>query len=106
MEKMRKVLHEILGEDLSPGEVLRGRRIDLKISQDLLEEITEIKRTNISALENGRIAMTSYYADLLGAALDVHPADLLYPNRKVIKTEDVLKVEKKSKALRKKSATG
>lgn len=104
MEKMRKTLHDILGEELTPSEVLRGARVEAGISQDELEEITGIKRSNISALENGRLDMTSYYAEILGAALKLHPADLLYPNRKVIKSEEILKIEKKAEAVIKRHA--
>jgi transcriptional regulator with XRE-family HTH domain len=106
MIKMRKVLHEILGEDLTSGEALRGARIEAGISQDELEEITEIKRSNISALENNRLGMTSHYAEILGAALKLHPADLLYPNRKVIKSKQILKIEKKAEAVLKRHAVG
>lgn len=106
MEKMRKVLHEILDEELSSGEVLRGARVELGISQDELEEITGIKRSNISALENDRMMMTSHYAEILGAALQVHPADLLYPNRKVTKSDEILKIEKKAAAVIKRHAVG
>ncbi len=99
MEKMRKVLHDILDDELTPAEVLRGARIEAGVSQDELEEITGIKRSNISALENERMPMTSYYAEILGAALDLHPADLLYPNRKFVKSKEILKIEKKAKAI-------
>lgn len=104
MNKMRKVLHEILDEELSSGEVLRGARSELGISQDELEEITGIKRSNISALENDRMSMSSYYAEILGAALKLHPADLLYPNRKVAKSDELLKIEKKAAAVLKRHA--
>lgn len=104
MKKMRKFLHEILDQDLSPGEVLRGARIEAGISQDLMEEITGIKRTNISAIENGRLQMTSHYAEIFAAALGMHPADILYPNRAHIKSQEILKIEKKAKSLLKKNA--
>lgn len=94
---MRKVLHEILDHDLTPGEVLRGARVEAGISQDEMEEITGVKRSNISALENGRLSMTSHYAEIFAAALGLHPADLLYPNRKLVKSEEMLKIEKKAK---------
>jgi transcriptional regulator with XRE-family HTH domain len=104
MEKMRKVLHEILGENLTSGEVLRGARIDIGISQEELEEITGIRRSNISALENDRLAMTSHYAEILGAALRLHPANILYPNGFVLKSEEILRIEKKAAAIIKKYA--
>ena len=104
MEKMRKVLHEILDQDLTSGEVLRGARVEVGISQEEMEEITAIKRSNISALENGRIQMTSHYAEIFAAALGMHPADLLYPNRKVVKSKEILEIEKRAKEVIKRHA--
>lgn len=82
MKDMRSVLNEILGDDLSPGENLRALRVKKRISQEQLEEITGVARTNISALENNRLEMTSYYDILFGAALGIHPSDILFPNGK------------------------
>lgn len=87
-----------------PGEVLRGLRVEAGISQEQLQEITGILRTNISALENGRIPITSQYADVFAAAFGSHPADILYPNRKFEKTEELRKVEKRAEALFKRTA--
>jgi len=106
MEKMRQALYEILGEELNSSEVLRGARIEAGISQEELEEITGIKRSNISALENNRMEMTSHYAEILGAALGMHPADLLYPNRQFLKSKEILEIEKRSQAVIKRHAKG
>ena len=106
MKDMRKVLYGILGEDLTPGEVLRGARIYAGITQDELSEITQIARPNISALENGRLEMTSHYAVLFGVALNIHPAEILFPNGKFEKTEEMRKVEKRAAAILKKHAAG
>lgn len=99
---MRPFIQSILGDDLTPGEVLRGLRIQAGVSQEQLQEITGIQRTNISALENGRISMTSSYADIFAVALKAHPADILYPKRKFKKTNELRKVEKRAQALLKK----
>jgi cytoskeletal protein RodZ len=105
MEKMRKFLHEVLDQDLTSGEVLRGARVEAGISQEEMEEITGVKRSNISALENGRLQMTSHYAEIFAAALGIHPADLLYPNLKLVKSNEMLEIEKRAKAVMKKHAT-
>lgn len=106
MKNMRAVLHEILGEDLTSGEILRALRVKSGFSQDELQEITGVARSNISALENGRLEMTVHYALLFGAALRVHPSDILFPNGKFEKTEELKKIEKKAEALSKKHAAG
>lgn len=93
---MRKFLYEILDEDLTPGEVLRGLRIKANISQEQMESITKIRRSNISALENDRLDMTAHYAEIFGAVFDIHPKDLLYPNKNLKKSEEVISVEKRA----------
>ena len=106
MKEMRSVLNEILGDDLSPGEVLRASRIKSGISQDELEEITDIARSNISALENGRIQMTIHYAIRFAAALKLHPSDILFPNGHVEKSDEIRQIEKRAAALRKRRSVG
>jgi transcriptional regulator with XRE-family HTH domain len=106
MKEMREVLYEILGEDLSSGEFLRGLRIKLGLSQDQLSEITGIARPNISGLENDRIQMSSHYAEIFSAVFKVHPSQILYPNGKVRKSSEILKLEKKAEAYLKKLSIG
>lgn len=102
MKDMRKALHDILGEDLLPGEVLRGLRVRLGLSQEQLAEITGIARPNISALENNRLDMTSHYAEMFAVIFNVHPSEILYPNGHVKKSPEILKLEKKAQAYLKK----
>ncbi len=106
MKEMREVLQNLLGEDLSSGEVLRGLRIKSGLSQDEMAELTGIQRTNISALENDRTPISSYYAEIFAAVFKVHPSDILYPNGHVKKSADLLKLEKKAEAYFKKASVG
>ncbi|MBC7429845.1 MAG: helix-turn-helix transcriptional regulator [Bacteriovorax sp.] len=106
MKDMREVLQNLLGEDLSSAEVLKGLRIKSGLSQDQLAELTGIQRSNLSALENDRTQFTSYYAEIFAAVFKVHPSDILYPNGHVKKSADLLKLEKKAEAYFKKFAAG
>ncbi len=106
MKDMREVLQNLLGEDLSSGEVLRGLRIKSGLSQDEIAELTGLQRSNISALENDRTQTTSYYAEIFAAVFKVHPSDILYPNGHVKKSTDLLKLEKKAAAYFKKVSAG
>lgn len=99
MKKMKKVLHEILGKEMTPGEVVRGARVDAGVSQEEMAEITGIQRTNISAIENNRISMTSHYAEIFAAVLKIHPADILYPNRQIKKSSEILEIEKRASSI-------
>ena len=106
MKEMRGVLENLLGEDLSSGEVLKGLRVKHRLSQDELAELTGIQRTNLSALENDRTQMTSYYAEVFSAVFKVHPSEILYPNGHVKRSTDLLKLKKKAEAYFKKSSAG
>lgn len=105
MKDMREVLYELLGENLTSAEFLRGLRIKSGISQEQLADLTGIQRSNISALENERLPMTSYYAEIFSVVFKVHPSDILYPNGHVKKSSELIKLEKKAEAFFKKIGT-
>jgi transcriptional regulator with XRE-family HTH domain len=104
MREMRKILHELLDGDLTPGMALRGKRVSLSLSQAELAEITGVNRENISAIENDRIEMTVHYGLLFGVALGAHPSELLFPNKKIRKSEELMKIEKRAKEFLKKKS--
>ena len=106
MKDMRDILQSLLGEELSSAEILRGLRVKSGLSQDELSEITGIQRSNISAIENDRIPMSSYYAEIFAAVYKVHPSDILYPNGFVKKSAELIKLEKKAEAYFKKASSG
>ena len=41
--------------------------------------------------------MTVHYAEILGAALGVSPATILFPNGEYIKTPEILEIEKRAR---------
>lgn len=106
MRRALDVIHELLGEDLEPCHIISKARLDACLSQQDVADITGIKRPNLSALENGKIEMTKHYAEILAVVYNVHPADILYPNRNfkvtselkrmIKKTEKVINSKKKS----------
>jgi transcriptional regulator with XRE-family HTH domain len=102
MKNMRDILSQVSPKDVTPGELIKSIRARLNITQDELCEVTGLKRENLSAIENDRIEMTVHYAELLGAALGVHPASILFPNGRHVKSKEILAVEKKGNALLKK----
>lgn len=106
MKEMRSVVLDLLGDEVLPGEQLRTIRVKMGISQEELQEITNIARSNISALENGRLEMTYHYALIFGSALNIHPAKLLFPNGHYSKTDELKKIEKKAESILKKRASG
>lgn len=65
---------------VKPGEALKMLRELQHLSQNELAQITGISQSNISALENGTRQMGRDRALVLGKALHVHPAVLLFPD--------------------------
>jgi transcriptional regulator with XRE-family HTH domain len=105
-KNMSDLLNEIDPSPSTPGKTLRAFRKNFEITLKELEEVTGIKESNISALENDRTEMTSYYAEMFGAALGIHPSLLLYPEGWVKVTPELASIEKKAKKLFKKAAGG
>ena len=61
-----------------PHEMLKTLRELQGLSQGELEELTGISQSNISALENGSRKIGRERAIVLGKALKVHPAVILF----------------------------
>lgn len=106
MKNMKDILKEVAPKDVTPGELIRATRTNFGITQEEICEVTGLKRANLSALENGRIEMTVHYAEVLGAALGIHPSTILFPNGKYEKKKENLDIEKRARSLFKKHAVG
>jgi transcriptional regulator with XRE-family HTH domain len=106
MKNMRDILNEVAPKNVKPGDLVKAIRSNFGITQDELCEVTGLKRSNLSALENNRIEMTVHYAEVLAAALGLHPSTILFPNGKYDKKKEILDIEKRARSLFKKHAIG
>jgi transcriptional regulator with XRE-family HTH domain len=97
-----ELLNEISPDKPSPGEMLRAFRKREGFTLENLAEITKIKVSNLSALENGKIKMTKHYAEIFAAALRVHPTQFLYPDGTFAKDKDLKAIEKRAAKMQKK----
>jgi transcriptional regulator with XRE-family HTH domain len=104
--RMKDFLEKFDSTPLTAGQTVRSMRHNFRLSQEELAEVTGIKRENLSAIENDRIEMTVHYAEILGAALGLHPNMLLYPGGEFKKTPSLRKIERKAHALIKKKQAG
>ncbi len=102
-KKMLDILEELVPERATPGEMLKAMRKREGLTLETMQEITGIRDTNLSAIENDRIEMSQHYAEVFAAALDVHPMIFLYPNGKFEKTNELRKIEKRAAKFRKQS---
>ena len=76
----REFLAELDPTPASPGKTARAFRKNFEFTLRDVEEITNIKEANLSALENEKIEMTSFYAEKLAALFGIHPSIILYPS--------------------------
>ncbi len=99
--RMRDVLHEFITETATPGDMVRAFRKRDGLTLEEMEQITGIRNSNLSAIENDRIPMTQHYAEIFAAALNVRPTMFLYPNGKFEKSPELLQIEKRAAKFRK-----
>jgi transcriptional regulator with XRE-family HTH domain len=99
--RLKDVLEKYRPGAVTPGELLRAFRKRDNFTLKDMEDITGIRESNLSAIENGNIVMTQHYAELFAAALQVHPSLFLYPNGEFAKDERLLEIERKAKLRRK-----
>ena len=92
-QRMMDVLNKLAPKDPTPGQLLRAFRKREELTLEDMREITRIQVPNLSAIENDKIPMTQHYAEILAAALNVHPTVFLYPNGKFAKNRELLEVE-------------
>ena len=90
-KKLKDVLNRLDSDHVTPGRFLRSVRKNFEITLKELEDLTGIKEANLSALENERMEMSKYYAEILGAALGVNPSTILFPEGYESPAEDKLK---------------
>jgi transcriptional regulator with XRE-family HTH domain len=65
--------------EVSVGESVRILRELQELSQNQLSELTGIRQTTISAIENERVRLGVERAKILARALRCHPAVLVFP---------------------------
>ncbi|MBK9292927.1 MAG: helix-turn-helix transcriptional regulator [Oligoflexia bacterium] len=101
------LLNEIDPQEPTPGKLIRAIRKNFNLTLKEIQSLTGILEPNLSAIENDRMELTKKTAELIGAALGVHPSTLLFPSG-CKKTNEIKLIEKKSQALRekKKKAVG
>lgn len=102
MKRLIDLLNEFHPEPTTAGQLIRAIRKNFEITQKEIEDLTGIKEPNLSAIENDRIEISLHYAQLLGAALGIHPSALLFPNGEHHKSKKIKAIEKKAAALREK----
>jgi transcriptional regulator with XRE-family HTH domain len=97
MPSFKKLLQELGASDSSPSETMRIFRKGLGMTLKEVEEVTGIRESHLSAIENGKFEMTQHYAEVFAVTFGLHPTAFLYPNGEFKKSKELESIEKKAK---------
>ncbi len=90
------LLNELHPEPTTTGSLIRAIRKNFNITQKDIEELTGIKEPNLSAIENDKVELTKKTAEILGAALGMNPASLLFPEGTYEKSKEIKEIERRA----------
>ena len=96
MPSMKNLLSELGAQVEGPGEALRIFRKGLGMTLKEVEDVTGIRESHLSALENNKIEMSQHYAEVFAAAFGLHPTAFLYPNGEFKKSKELKAIEKRA----------
>ena len=97
MPSFRKLLEEFGADVTSPSETVRTFRKGLGMTLKEVEEVTGIRESHLSAIENGKIEMTQHYAEVFAAVFGLHPTAFLYPGGNFKKSHELQAIERRAK---------
>ena len=67
-------------DEMTPGQLIKAKRKNYKITLDEVEEATGISQSNLSLYENDKKKSGYVQATKIGLAVGLHPATILFPN--------------------------
>jgi len=97
-------LDELISIDITPGLVIRARRESLGLTQKEVAEMTGLKTTFLSAVENNKRNIGVQTAQKLAAAIGLHPSSILFPTDTNSNKELEKIAKKREKILKDKAA--
>ncbi|PWU17875.1 MAG: hypothetical protein C5B49_08155 [Bdellovibrio sp.] len=97
MVSFKELLDELGAGAATPSESVRLFRKGLGMTLKEVEEVTGIRESHLSAIENGKIEMTQHYAEVFAAAFGLHPTAFLYPRGEFKKSKELESIERRAK---------
>lgn len=97
MASLKELLNELGAGAATPSESVRTFRKGLGMTLKEVEEVTGIRESHLSAIENGKIEMTQHYAEVFAAAFGLHPTAFLYPHGEFKKSKELESIERRAK---------
>lgn len=90
--------------NITPGKIIQARRESLGLTQKDIADITGLKTTFISAVENDKRNIGVQTATKIAAAIALHPSSILFPEDFNLDKEVVKIIKKRNKILKDKTA--
>ena len=97
MASLKELLNELGATDATPSESVRLFRKGLGMTLKEVEEVTGIRESHLSAIENGKIELTQHYAEVFAAAFGLHPTAFLYPRGEFKKSKELGAIERRAR---------
>ena len=94
----KELLKEFGATTPSSNECVKVFRKGLGMTLKNLEEITGVRESHLSAIENGKIEVTQHYAEIFAVAFGVHPTVFLYPKSEFQKSKRLSEIAKRAMA--------
>ena len=89
---------------MTPGKIVRARRQSLGLTQNDIFDLTGIKTTFLSAVENDKRNLGVDTASKIAAAIGLHPSTILFPGDFDVDKEIAKIIKKREKLLKDKAA--
>lgn len=97
-------LDDLIDGKITPGQIVRARRESLGLTQKDVSELTGIKTTFLSAVENDKRNLGVDTASKIAAAIGLHPSSILFPDDFDVDKEIAKIIKKREKLLKDKAA--
>lgn len=97
MALLKDLLKDFGAHDTTPSQTVRVFRKGLGMTLKEVEDVTGIRESHLSAIENGKIEMTQHYAEVFASAFGLHPTAFLYPGGEFKKSKDLRAIERRAK---------
>lgn len=95
---------DLIDGKVTPGKIVRVRRESLGLTQKDVFELTGIKTTFLSAVENDKRNLGVDTATKIAAAIGLHPSSILFPDDFDVDKEITKIIKKREKLLKDKAA--
>ncbi|MGB0453107.1 MAG: helix-turn-helix domain-containing protein [Bacteriovoracaceae bacterium] len=97
-------IDDLIDGKVTPGKIVRARRESLGLTQKDVSNLTGIKTTFLSAVENDKRNLGVDTASKIAAAVGLHPSSILFPDDFEVDKEITKIIRKREKLLKAKAA--